>query len=272
MSETPDYEPMLAAYHRAFAPELRAMVATLPAVRGQCVLDMACGDGAYTPWLAELVAPDGCVMAADVTPAYLKIARHATSNATARIGFAAAAIERLPFGDDTFDLCWCAQSLYSLADPADALRHLRRVTKPGGAVAVLEQDTLHAVMLPWPVEVELAVRTAELRTFAANSAKPRKFYVGRRLRRVFRESGFAEIEVRSFVSDRVAPLRPDERTFFTEYLQGLSDRVARHLTEPIRRHLERLADPRSGEFLLDDPDLTATCISHVARGSKPRAC
>jgi cyclopropane fatty-acyl-phospholipid synthase-like methyltransferase len=43
---------MLAAYHRAFASELRGIVHALPISQGQAVLDMACGDGAYGPWLA----------------------------------------------------------------------------------------------------------------------------------------------------------------------------------------------------------------------------
>src|ERR1035437_8054189 len=82
----PSYEPMLAAYHRAFAAELRAMVATLPITEGQNVLDMACGDGVYSPWLAELVGSGGRVVAVDVIPEYLDIAREeAAKSALARI-------------------------------------------------------------------------------------------------------------------------------------------------------------------------------------------
>jgi ubiquinone/menaquinone biosynthesis C-methylase UbiE len=74
-SRIPGYEPMLAAYHRAFASELRGIVHSLPIASGQTVLDMACGDGAYGPWLAECVGPDGRVVAVDKDPDYLKLAR-----------------------------------------------------------------------------------------------------------------------------------------------------------------------------------------------------
>ena len=182
MGETPlpAYEPMLAAYHRAFATELRAVVGALPMAAGQIVLDMACGDGAYSRWLAERVGPSGRVAAVDVRPDYLEIAREDVSEPP--LEWLAASIDALPFADDTFDLCWCAQSFYSLPDPTDALRHMLRVTKPGGIVAVLEDDTLHSVLLPWPIEVELAVRVAELTALSEKSDNPRKFYVGRRLR------------------------------------------------------------------------------------------
>ena len=54
--ELPPYAAMLAAFHRGHAAELRAMIADLPLRPGDQVLDMACGDGAYTCWLAERVA------------------------------------------------------------------------------------------------------------------------------------------------------------------------------------------------------------------------
>jgi len=267
----PSYEPMLAAYHRAFAPELRAMVGTLPIAEGEIVLDMACGDGVYSPWLAELVGSAGWVVAVDVMPEYLDLARKETARSPlARIiEFSAASIELLPFKNDTFDLCWCAQSLYSLPDPVDSLRQMLCVTKPGGVVAVMEEDTLHNVILPWPIEVELSVRVAELRALTDTSDKPRKFYVGRQLRRLFRRAGLDGIQTRTFASDRVAPLGSNERTFLTEYLKSLSELIATYLDGQIRSEFDRLVDPHSSEFMLDDADLTTTCINYVVWGRKP---
>lgn len=271
MPSVPSYEPMLAAYHRAFATELRGMIGILPIAEGQSILDMACGDGVYSPWLADRVGPRGRVVAVDVMPEYLEIARTEAKKSPLApiIEFSAAPLASLPFEDGTFDLVWCAQSLYSLPDPVESLRHMLRVTEPGGFVAVLEGDTLHHVILPWPVEVELSVRAAELQALAEISENPRKFYVGRHLRHVFREAGLDGIESRTFATDRSAPLGSDERAYFTEYLKALAQRVSRYLEGPIRREFDRLVDPASGAFLLDDPDLTATCIDHVVWGRKP---
>ena len=61
----------------------------------------------------------------------------------------------------------------------EALRHLVRVTKPGGVVAVLEADTLHHVILPWPIEVELAARAAELEPTPASNTVQRAGVVPR---------------------------------------------------------------------------------------------
>ncbi len=272
MKGIPDYEPMLAAYHRAFAPELEAMVDTLPIREAMHVLDMACGDGVYSPWLARRIGPSGRVVAVDLLPQYLEIARKAAiaSGHGEGIEFVTAGIDTLPFEDQSFDLCWCAQSFYSLPDPVESVRHLARVTKPGGVVAALEADTLHHVLLPWPVELELAIRMAELEDLVENVARPRKFYVGRRLREVFRKAGLERIQVRTFAADRMSPLGPDERLHFSEYLKALEGRVSARLKGSFREAFQRRIDPDSKDYLLDDPDLVATTIDHLVSAVKPR--
>jgi ubiquinone/menaquinone biosynthesis C-methylase UbiE len=269
-SVVPSYEPMLAAYHRGFAAELRAMVAALPLEPGQFVLDMACGDGVYSPWLVERVGPGGRVVAVDLVPEYLELARKAAKSADGdTIDFVLASIDSLPFADGTFDLCWCAQSLYSLPDPVEALRRLARVTKPGGFVAVSESDTLHHVILPWPVEIELSVRAAELQALVEGGEAHGKFYIGRLLRQVFREAGLVDFTQRSFANDRLGPFKPNERTFFAEYLNRLAKQIEHYLDPTVRADFDRLTDPHSAAYLLDDPDVTATCIDHLVWGRKP---
>jgi SAM-dependent methyltransferase len=81
-------------------------------------------------------------------------------------------IDRLPFTDGSFDAVWCAQSPFSLREPVDAVTRMARAVKPGGLVAVLEDDTLHQVLLPWPVDVELAVRKAEWESFREEADHP----------------------------------------------------------------------------------------------------
>ena len=263
----PDYAPMLADYHRAYARELRAMVASLPIREGDRVLEMACGDGVYSRWLAERVGRRGSVTALDVSPAFLDLA--GMNTAGHRVDFVAAAAERMPFADNTFDLVWCAQSLYSLPDPVEAVRLMARVVRPGGVVAVLENDSLHHILLPWPVEVELAVRAAELLAFVDESEHPRKYYIGRRLNEVFREAGLEDCRKSTWATNRQAPLGPDERGFLGKYLRDLLERAGPRLEPTMRARFESLVDSRSDDYLLDQPDLTVTCLDHVVRGTKP---
>ncbi len=267
----PGYARMLAAYHDALAPELEAMIGTLPILEGDRVLDLACGDGTYTRWLAGRVGATGEVVGVDLSGAYLERARSASEGDPIddRIVFVQAPLEQLPFKDGRFDLVWCAQSLFSLPEPVEALARARRLARPGGVVAVLEDDTLHQVLLPWPIEVELAVRVAELAGFAEESDRPRKFYVGRSLRQVLREAGLGEIRGQTWAADRAAPLGPAEQTFLREYFRDLRDRVAPHLKPSMLDRLDRLIDTQSEDYLPDRPDFALTVIDRLVWGRKP---
>ena len=275
MSPLPDYASMLRAYHRGFAVELEAMIATLPIEPGQRILEVACGDGTYTTWLARRAGETGFVVGLDLSFDFLQFARDEVARAERQASASGAtwlveaAIERLPFAARGFDMVWCAQSLFSLPEPRAAVERMAEMARPGGVVAVLEDDTLHQVLLPWPVEVELAVRLAE---WAALNDRlhPRKFYVGRRLVELFRQVGLVEVTVRTFASDRIAPLDPDVRTFLAEYLRQLRVVVADRLDPAIRDRFDSLVDPASGEYLPDAPNLALTVIDHVVRGRTGR--
>lgn len=262
----PGYAGMLTDYHRAYARELKAMIAGLPIRDGDRVLEMACGDGVYSAWLAERVGPQGSVTAIDVSAAFLELAR---KNTGPRVGLVAGAAERMPFAVDTFDLVWCAQSLYSLPDPVEAVRLMRHVVKPGGVVAVLENDTLHHILLPWPVEVELAVRAAELVALVGESDRPRKYYVGRQLDEVFHKAGLVQTRKHTYATNRQAPLDLEERGFLQKYLLDLLERTRPHLDAAMGTRFEALATPGSKEFLPDREDMTVTCLDHVVWGIKP---
>ena len=255
--DLPDYARMFSAYHRAYAAELRDGGGIADPGRYR-VLDVACGDGAYAGWLAERVGPDGRVVALDLLPAFLDQARSWVD--PDRVRLVAADLGRLPFANGSFDLVWCAQSLYSLPRPVESVRLMALAVRPGGVLAVLENDTLHHVLLPWPIEVELAVRGVEL---AKQVERPRKFYVGRRRVDVFRDAGLSAIVHRSHATDRQAPLDFDARSFLVAYLDDLRGRVLDHLDPSIRHDFDRLTDPDSPAFLLDRPGFVATTIDHV---------
>ncbi len=272
----PDYAPMLRAFHRGFAVELEAMIDQLPIEPGHRVLEVACGDGAYTPWLARKAGQSGLVVGLDLSRSFLKLADREASKiesdspGSSETRLVAASIERMPFPSGSFDVVWCAQSLFSLPEPLEAVLRMTEMAKPGGLVAVLEDDTLHQVLLPWPIDVELAVRTAEWESISEGIEHPRKFYIGRRLADLFHQAGLVDLRVRTFAADRMAPLDPATRTFFAEYLKRIRENVGPKMAPESRGQLERFVDPGSTDYLLDAPTLAATVIDHVVQGRKPR--
>lgn len=234
------------------------------------VLDLACGDGFYTRRIAERLGSGGCITGADISLPYVTEARDEASRhrGRAQINFAVAPFDRLPFRDNTFDLVWCAQSLYSLPDPIIAIEHMARVLRPGGLVAVLENDTLHQVFLPWPVSLELPLRSAELRSFLDGSRNSSKYYVGRRLPAVLAAAGLEPLQVTTHAFDRQAPLGRAEQELLQSYLEEVEERVAPYLEAALLAELHQLVDAQSPKHLLTQPHLTMTWLSFLAFGRK----
>jgi ubiquinone/menaquinone biosynthesis C-methylase UbiE len=263
-----DEPSLLDAYHRAFAPELRRIIGELPLQADSRVLDIACGDGCYARWLGER-CPEGLIVGADRSGRYLARAQQ-RDRVPDSIRWVKADVERLPFPDGTFDLVWCAQSLVSLHDPVSALREMARVTRSEGVVAVLEDDSLHQFLLPWPVELELQVRTAEFRALQQSTPDYATRYIGRRLRACFLEAGLEPHFRRTYTADRMSPLSAADREFLARYLARLEQTVAPQLIHTAREEFDALCDPQSPTFIANQPAFSMTCVEVVVWGRPQR--
>jgi SAM-dependent methyltransferase len=98
---------------------------------GTAVLDVPCGGGIA---LRGLRADQQVrYVAADISSDMLARARRrALAMGRADIEFTEANIERMPFGDNEFDLCVSFNGLHCLPDPAAAVREIARCLKTGG--------------------------------------------------------------------------------------------------------------------------------------------
>ncbi len=107
---------------------------------GDTLLDVGCGPGTITADLAMLVTP-GRVTALETTAEALDLARAEIGRrGLDTVDFAVGDVHALDFADDTFDVVHAHQVLQHVGDPVAALREMRRVTKPGGVIAVRDSD------------------------------------------------------------------------------------------------------------------------------------
>jgi len=74
-------------------------------------------------------------------------ARAAALGLDGRFSYQQGAADRLPFPDDSFDLTTRQTVLIHLPDPTAAIAEMRRVTRPGGLVAVAEPNNLAESLL-----------------------------------------------------------------------------------------------------------------------------
>ncbi len=150
------------------------------------ILDIGCGPGTITADLAALV-PDGQVTGLEHAPAVLEQAR-ATADARGvdNVRFAVGDVHALDYPDNSFCVTHAHQVLQHVGDPVQALREMRRVTKPGGIVAVRDAD--YSAMTWYPeVEGMADWQQLYLRVARANGGEPD---AGRRLHAWARQAGF----------------------------------------------------------------------------------
>jgi demethylmenaquinone methyltransferase / 2-methoxy-6-polyprenyl-1,4-benzoquinol methylase len=105
---------------------------------GMKVLDIAGGTGDLARAFAKRVGPTGQVWLTDINSSMLAKGRNRLLDEGLMLPVAQADAEALPFADESFDLVTVAFGLRNMTHKDQALAEMRRVTKPGGKVAVLE--------------------------------------------------------------------------------------------------------------------------------------
>lgn len=155
---------------------------------GQEFLDVGCGPGDAAIAVAREMAASGRVVGVDASQVMVdEAARRADAGGVAaafRIGDAQA----LEFDDDRFDGCRSERTLQWVDSPEHALAELKRVTRPGGNVVVIDTDWgTFAPHHPDPAMTE-RVKTS---VFGQRPG----FTIGRRLRSLFVNAGFDDIRI-----------------------------------------------------------------------------
>ncbi len=103
---------------------------------GERALDVACGTGSVARHVAPMVGTEGKVVALDISPAMLAVARALPAPPAATIEWLEGNAIHLELPDDAFDLVLCQQGLQFFPDRAASVREMRRALGDGGRVAI----------------------------------------------------------------------------------------------------------------------------------------
>jgi len=109
---------------------------------GERLLDVACGTGIVSRQAAPLVGTHGQVVAVDMNPAMLAVARALPAPSGAAINWQEGNAMALPFPDGAFDVAFCQHGLQFVPDRAAAVREMRRILAPGGRALVIVLQAL----------------------------------------------------------------------------------------------------------------------------------
>jgi ubiquinone/menaquinone biosynthesis C-methylase UbiE len=162
---------------------------------GMRVLDVGCGTGVVTRDVARRVGARGGVVGVDPSRALLAVARRQNrgGHPGARPAFRHGDGRALPFPPASFDVTLAVTVLLHVPAGDRVLREMIRVTRPGGRVAVLDQDF-------GTLALDVSDRALTRRIIDGHSEQ---FYAepwsGRTLARRLRLAGLARVRSRVFV-------------------------------------------------------------------------
>lgn len=160
------YDGSIGRYARELAPRFATFAGV--SVPPGPVLDVGCGPGALSAWLAARVGA-AAVSAVDPTEQFAAACRERVPGADVRV----ASAENLPFPDGTFQAAFAQLVLAFVSDGPRAAAEMARVVRRGGVVAacMFEPNGLALTRLFWeaarrfdpaaPDDARLLYRTAE---------------------------------------------------------------------------------------------------------------
>ena len=163
------------------------------------ILDVGCGTGDLIWPAAKLVGSTGRVVGVDYSETMIEAARQRNADRGLPLEFQTGDAHHLDFADNTFDVCSATFVFMHLEDPAQALREMVRVAKPGGLITVLDND--------WETNLIAATDkalTRKMLNFYADNI--RHGWIGRDLLGLFNAAGLQKVEVFPYARRHERPL------------------------------------------------------------------
>jgi ubiquinone/menaquinone biosynthesis C-methylase UbiE len=225
-----------------------ACLLSMPCFQGVAgsILDVGAGTGALGLDLAWRAGKKGLVTAVDSDVEALRIAQSLAERVGLRFATLPGDAAALPVADDTQDMTVSRFLFQHLPDPGAALSEMRRVTRPGGRIVIVDVDdevTLREPPTPGPLaELRKAIRTLQRRRGGNR-------LIGRQLYRLMRGAGLEAIQV--IVIPRVR----------LGLQNGRNAEVEAYQVERVRREREELI--RCGLMTADDFD---SAVAELERG------
>ena len=179
------------------------------------ILDVGCGPGTITYDLGTYV-PQGSVIGVEPTKEIIdEASSKGAENGIKNVKFELGSVYKLPYEDDTFDIVHSHQVIIHLKDRVDAIKEMKRVTKPNGYVCCKDGDLESIVVYPTKYDkIREYFTSAALNGYTSGTC-------GRRLRELALEAGFSSGSINSTASNWCIS-NDDTRKWFTDmYIERL---------------------------------------------------
>lgn len=185
----------------------------LPDLTGQIILDIGCGTGILSCYWAKQVGSTGRVIAADLNPEQLKIAKiNAQAQGLNNIEFIELDIKNLEKLEISFDLIYCRFLLMHLPNPKALIKNMFNKLKLTGRLFCEECMSYDAFFADPDSTAFQSLKDLILKLPLLYNTD---FFIGKRLNTLFREIGFSNIK--SEICQPIISLEEDKGYFYLDF-------------------------------------------------------
>lgn len=266
-------------YSAFMAPARRSAIAALGLPPGSHGFDAGCGSGDAWPLLLEALGPTGRITSIDIDETALDRAasRIAADDLGERVVASHGDLTRpLAFADGAFDWVWSADVLWPdlLGEGFATIRELRRVTRPGGQIALYFGNYNRGLLLPGEIFLESRLYLAQRLQFFGDAPVATERHT-EWAQGWLRAAGLVEVTVTPHCFAYAAPLPAAARGYLEPTFARLSDPAIRPhalqagMTDAEWLRWRELADPTSARYLLDRDDYYCVRYGLLTSGRVP---
>lgn len=198
---------------------------------GMTILDVGCGTGNMSLWMAEKVGLKGQVIGIDASAEQIEVSKaRAKSMGLENIRFVHLDFSQIRSLDTLFDIAYCRFILIHLTQPLEAIKLMTSVTLPGGAVVCEEPITKLHECSP----EHAAFDHANKLTISLGRTKGVDYNLGTRLPELFAAAQLDDLQF-----DHYQPYIHDENDrgiFFDSFTQIAENLLEHELATPEQIH------------------------------------
>jgi SAM-dependent methyltransferase len=165
---------------------------------GRTVIDVGAGPGFASSDLAELVGPEGRVIALERSRRFLdSLERRACRLGLRNIEAREQDVSEAAFGHEVADSAWCRWVLSFVADPARTVRHIASALRPGG-IAIFHEYADYGAWRTMPPLAEVdRFRTLVMQSWRDAGGEPD---IALRLPGFLAAAGLEAVEIRPLIA------------------------------------------------------------------------